>query len=222
MAEKLTLVELLKDTPPEKLDQPCQDELLCQISRHITDWPYLAPFMGISKPEEEEIVGEWPHSIRRQKLELLRTWQEKHGRKATYRELCKAFWKIGEIALSEKVCDIINHQGSISGSTFGDNGHEDINPSLPPKPTPRSRQLTSVSCLNPNPTLAPKPKPRSRQVMLTPTPPKPKPRSKQGGPITPKPKLVAHAHCPMLLYHTDPPVPTSSEADPLDDYIENL
>ena len=85
MAEKqVSLEEVLKDTPPEKLDQPCQSELLNEISRHITEWTYLAPFTGISKAEEKEIVGEWPHSIRKQKLEFLRMWQEKHGLKATY------------------------------------------------------------------------------------------------------------------------------------------
>ena len=110
-----SLKDILRDTDPGKLDQPCRDEHLCQVARHITDWPYLAPFMGISRYEMEEIRGKWPLSVGRQKIELLRQWQEKHGWAATYRSLCKAFYKAEQLAVVEKICDILQSLGSSSG-----------------------------------------------------------------------------------------------------------
>ncbi len=115
MAEKgPSLEELLKDVPPQKLDQPCQDKHLCQVARHVTDWPFLAPFLGITRAEMEEVRGKWPFSVPGQKIEFLRKWQEKRGRKATYRSLCKALWKVSDVALIEKVCDVMKRSSSES------------------------------------------------------------------------------------------------------------
>ncbi len=121
MAEKeLSLEEVLRGVPPEKLDQPCQDEHLCDVARHVTDWPSLAPLLGISRAEMEEIRGKWPFSVLGQKIEFLRKWQEKQGRKATYRKLCKALYKAGDVTLAEKACDVLTSQGSSSSDSSDD------------------------------------------------------------------------------------------------------
>ncbi len=115
MAEKgPSLEEVLRGVPPEKLDQPCTDEHLCEVARHVTGWLIISPLLGISRAEEREIVGNWPRNKAKQKIEFLRKWQEKRGRKATYRKLCKAFIKIGKLPLAEKVCDLLAGQGSSS------------------------------------------------------------------------------------------------------------
>ncbi len=139
MAEKEpSLEEVLRGVPPEKLDQPCQDKHLCEVTRHVTDWPYLAPFLGISTAEMEAIRGKWPFSIPGQKIEFLRKWQEKRGRKATYRRLCKAFIKLGEVALAEKVCDVLTGQGSSTSESSEDEGSN-----LAPPPTDKQQPGSS-------------------------------------------------------------------------------
>ncbi len=110
-----SLEEVLGDIPPEKLDQPCQDKHLCLVAREITNWPFLAPFLGIKAPEVEAIRGKWPFNIPAQNLELLRRWQDKRGRKATYGELCKSFLKAKETRLAERVSDFCIHGGSCEG-----------------------------------------------------------------------------------------------------------
>ena len=80
-----TKQEVLKDVPPEKLDQLCKDEHLSELALSITDWPSIAPFLGLTGAEESEIKDH--ATTRRQKIEMLRKWQTKKGRKATYRNL---------------------------------------------------------------------------------------------------------------------------------------
>ncbi len=134
MAEKEpSLEEVLRGVPPEKLDQPCQDKHLCEVTRHVTDWPYLAPFLGISRAEMEEIRGKWPFSVPGQKIEFLRKWQEKRGRKATYRRLCKAFIKVDDVTLAEKLCDILTGQDS-SSSESSENEGSGLTPPLKQRP----------------------------------------------------------------------------------------
>ncbi len=48
-----SLEEVLRGVPPEKLDQPCQDEHLCEVARHVTDWPSLAPLLEIDNPNRD-------------------------------------------------------------------------------------------------------------------------------------------------------------------------
>ncbi len=110
-----SLEEVLGDIPPEKLDQPCQDKHLCEIAGEITNWPILAPFLEIKAPEVEAIRGKWPFNIPAQNLELLRRWQDKRGRKATYGELCKSFLKAKETRLAERVSDFCIEGGSCEG-----------------------------------------------------------------------------------------------------------
>ncbi len=113
-----TLEEVLGDIPPEKIDQPCQDKHLCLIAPHIVDWSELSPGMGIARAEEEEIKRDWP-SYRRQKVEMLRVWAQKRQRKQkdTYRNLCKAFLAAQQTRLADKVCEILECQGSSSESS---------------------------------------------------------------------------------------------------------
>ncbi len=129
-----SLEKVLRGVPPETLDQPCQEEHLCEVARHITDWLILAPLLGISRAEDREIVGNWPRNTAKQKIEFLRKWQEKRGRKATYRRLCKTFIKVGELPLAEKVCDVLTGQGSSSSE-----GSEDEDSGLTPPPTKKQR-----------------------------------------------------------------------------------
>ncbi len=140
--EKPPLEEILRDIPAEKLDQPCKDRHLCLIARHIPDWPALAPYLRIRRAEEDEIRGKWPFSVAGQRNEFLRRWYDKQGHKATYRRLCRAFWKLGEIALAEKVCDVICSSDSSSEGSEDEESYP--TPSVPLKREPMSGLASST------------------------------------------------------------------------------
>ncbi len=116
MSERTSLEDILGDTSPQLLDQPCHDKHLWELAHHVVDWPHLATPMGITRPEVEEIRGKWPGNVGMQKVEFLRMWKYKRGLKGTYRKLCKTFWKIEEIVLAEKVHDILCSRKSESSS----------------------------------------------------------------------------------------------------------
>ncbi len=109
-----SLEEVLSGVPPEKLDQPCTDEHLCEVARHVTDWLILAPLLGISKAEEMEIMGNWPTNTAKQKIEFLRKWREKRGSSGTYRRLCETFYEAEQTTLVEKVGEILCTSHSFS------------------------------------------------------------------------------------------------------------
>ncbi len=44
------------------------------------------------------------------RLGLLDAWREKHGERATYRELAKAFYDAGRLTLVDEVCNVVRAQ----------------------------------------------------------------------------------------------------------------
>ena len=115
MAGRPSLEDLLKDIPPEKLDQPCRDEHLCEIALSITRWKSIAPFLGLTKAEEENIEKDCGEN-ETQKIGMLRKWKERFGRKATYRKLAKVFFKLERVDLVEEVCELLQTEHSSSSS----------------------------------------------------------------------------------------------------------
>ena len=83
MAAPESLEESLRAVPVERLEQVCRDDHLLELSLVFTDWQAVSPFLGLSETEEEEI--EKQHSARRQRINVLRTWQAKFDTGGTYR-----------------------------------------------------------------------------------------------------------------------------------------
>ena len=110
-----SLEDILKDVPPEKLDQPCRDEHLSDIALSITEWKSIAPFLGLTKAEEENIEKDCAAN-ETQKIGMLQKWREKLGRKATYGKLIKVFWKLKRADLVEEVCELLQTESSSSSS----------------------------------------------------------------------------------------------------------
>ena len=113
--EKPLLGDLLKDIPPEKLDQPCSDVHLCDIALSVTKWKSIAPFLGLTKAEEENIEKDCGEN-ETQKIGMLRKWRERFGRKATYRKLAKVFFKLERADLVEEVCELLQTEHSNSST----------------------------------------------------------------------------------------------------------
>ena len=108
---KPSLAELLKDVPPEKLDQPCRHNHLCEIALSVTDWQSIAPFLGLTEAEVEEIERDLT-TTKAQKTGMLGKWRRKFGREAKYRTLAKVFSKLDRADLVEDLCKLLLIQSS--------------------------------------------------------------------------------------------------------------
>ena len=82
MAAPESLEECLRAVPEERLEQVCLDDHLLELSRELSRWREVSPFLGLSVTEEEEFEG---RAVGRQRIDVLRKWREKYGSGATYR-----------------------------------------------------------------------------------------------------------------------------------------
>ena len=112
MATRPSLEELLKDVPPAKLNQPCRDEHLCELALSVTRWHIIAPHLGLTDKDEEEISFLYPNELGRQTVAMLRKWKSKHGKKATYKRLASVFWKLAFTNVVEEICELLNSPDS--------------------------------------------------------------------------------------------------------------
>ena len=105
-SELYTLKEVLKDVPPEALQQLCKDRHLRKLAQSLPDWRGVAPFLGLSEAEENMIEEEHTPALGR-RIAVLRKWREKHGKKATYERLAKVFCDMGNAALADDVAKVL-------------------------------------------------------------------------------------------------------------------
>ena len=112
MATRPSLEELLKDVLPAKLNQPCRDECLCELALSITNWQSIAPHLGLTDKDEEEISSLYPNKLGRQTVAMLRRWKSKHGKRATYKRLARVFWKLALTNVVEEICKLLNSPDS--------------------------------------------------------------------------------------------------------------
>ena len=97
-------LELLKGV--EKLNQPCRDHHLIELASSVTNWQSIAPFLGLNKPQIEEIEKDSPN-VACQRAELFRKWCEIFGEKATYITLANALNKCERGDLVSILCKIL-------------------------------------------------------------------------------------------------------------------
>ena len=116
-------LEVLNNVPPEKLDQPCKDEHLCELALSITNWQSIAPFLGLTEVEESDIKKNYDDAMI-QKIKMLRKWREKFGRQATYRKLARVFTKLNHADLVEELCDLIWQPHSSSSDIQSQDSHK--------------------------------------------------------------------------------------------------
>ena len=135
----------LKDVPPEKLDEPCKDEHLCEIALSITDWLSVAPFLGLTETEESDIAKNYDKAMI-QNIKMLRKWREKFGRQATYRKLANVFTKLKHAGLVEELCNLIWQRHSSSSDVQSLDSHKlhstsEVQSSTPSDPEETSRSI---------------------------------------------------------------------------------
>jgi len=121
---ELTLDEVLKDVPPEALQQLCTDRDLRKLAQSVPDWKDVAAFLGLNEVDEKTIEEENKTSLRR-RIAVLRKWREKRGKKATYQRLAKAFFEMGNAALTEDVGKVLTQKESDSSEEEHDKSRQE-------------------------------------------------------------------------------------------------
>lgn len=121
---ELTLDEVLKDVPPEALQQLCIDRDLRKLAQSVPDWKDVAAFLGLNEVDEKTIEEENKTSLRR-RIAVLRKWREKRGKKATYQRLAKAFFEMGNAALTEDVGKVLTQNESDSSEEEHDKSRQE-------------------------------------------------------------------------------------------------
>ena len=92
------------------LDRVISDRQLAVIAKdYVTQWEYLAPFLGLTRPKEKEIAKSYPGDYFLQKRECLSVWKEMEGERATYRAFISAAEEAGDQQLAHTVRDLFSH-----------------------------------------------------------------------------------------------------------------
>ena len=84
-------------------DGQCSDQHLYQISQHIAEWREIAPALGLTETDEENIVGQAPFSVPAQRIAMLRMWKRKNGAASTYRKLADVLSKCDRQNLVDEI-----------------------------------------------------------------------------------------------------------------------
>ena len=83
------------------------DRDLAVIARdHLTDWGSLAPFLGLTRPQEQQIARSYPGDYARQGQKCLQVWKEMKGAEATYQALISAAVEARDQLLADAVEDL--------------------------------------------------------------------------------------------------------------------
>ena len=88
-----TREDILHGIPKEKLDSPVTDIHIAELASELKNWEDLAPYLGLTEAEQQEIRMDYQGRYGLQKREALRKWKSKLGsgpNGATYRQLITA------------------------------------------------------------------------------------------------------------------------------------
>ena len=92
------------------LDQLCSDSDLIEISQFNNDWKEIAPFLGLTETDEQNIFSSAHNSLPAQRVVMLKMWRERHGPAATYSRLANAFRLCGRQDLVEHVNVLVDRR----------------------------------------------------------------------------------------------------------------
>ena len=105
-----TLEELVKevDISVDLLDQRCSDEHINGISLFL-DWRNVAPHLGLSERDIEDIKSDERTEPERRRKALLK-WKTKYGYRATLKSLVVVLLTVGNADNAEDVCRLLKSQ----------------------------------------------------------------------------------------------------------------
>ena len=90
------------DISTELLDTPVSDQDVATITKYLTKWEDLSPFLGLTQQDETNICNTY-RNYSDQKRQALRKWREIKGDAATYHVLITAAKEIPNMELVDKV-----------------------------------------------------------------------------------------------------------------------
>jgi len=103
MAAIETLEDCISRLPAAVQNQ--QVSKLHEIAKSFTNWQSVLPYLGLDEAQEESIVADHSRAAVR-RLEALRMWSNKYGRKATYMDLLSRFYKAQRMDMVERVIEV--------------------------------------------------------------------------------------------------------------------
>ena len=101
-------------------DEQCSDQHLYQISQLTAEWREIAPALGLTETDEENIVGQAPFSIPAQRMAMLRMWKRKNGAASTYRKLADVLSMCDRRNLVDEIGKLVRSTSVISGAAGTD------------------------------------------------------------------------------------------------------
>ena len=105
-----TAKDICDGVPREKLDSPITDIHIADLASMLTTWEELAPYLGLTKADEQNIKRDYQGRHGLQKRQALQKWKSKLGsgpNGATYRQLIIALCRISENEMAEKVKELL-------------------------------------------------------------------------------------------------------------------
>lgn len=113
----VTLDEILEKVgvTPAQLDNDCTREHLQDVALFLESWRTVAPYLGLSSTEVEEVERDGTEE-KAKKQKILYVWYAKFAFKAKYRVLVEALLKIGQADQAVKVCRLLVSRCSKQGT----------------------------------------------------------------------------------------------------------
>ena len=106
LTKRLTAKDICASVSPRLLDTTVSDIHLADVVPHFHEWEEFAPYLDLTKTDEEDIKTKYSNRPRLMRREALRIWKHKNGSKATYRKLIVVFCSQGRANVAEKVRDL--------------------------------------------------------------------------------------------------------------------
>ena len=100
----------------DELNMPCSEEHITSISLFLPNWQTVAPHLGLTETDEEDVEEEGKKT-QDKRYKMLRRWKAKNLFKATYRVLVDVFLELRRADLAEKVCRLLIYEGMYKIST---------------------------------------------------------------------------------------------------------
>ena len=95
----------------DELHKPCSDGHITSISLFLANWQTVAPLLGLTETDEEDIEEEGKNT-QDKRYKTLQRWKAKNSFKATYQVLVDVFLKLSRADLAEKVCRLLVDKGT--------------------------------------------------------------------------------------------------------------
>ena len=105
---RVTLNELLEEVgvSPTQLYRACTSEHLKDIALSLESWRAVAPHLGLSNAEVQEVERDGTDE-KDKRRKILEVWKAGFAFKAKYMVLIKALLKIGRADQAEQVCRVL-------------------------------------------------------------------------------------------------------------------